>query len=220
MLVMSTSYLDALRILHRTFRHRPLATRAHILGRFLSCPFLPAVRQVPARASVLDIGGGHGIFARLAVAQGAARVVVVEPDLRKSLASFRHDSVRFVAGFDDALAGSFEVIAIVDVLYKVPLGDWDALFARIRDRLAPGGLFLLKEIDPENRGKGFLNRQQERLATAIRLTLGEAFSYETRDQIAARFARLGFVDFRARPLGLLYPHAHVLYTARRPVAGT
>jgi SAM-dependent methyltransferase len=220
MLVMATSYLEALRVLHRTFRDRPLATRAHILGRFLSCPFLPVVRHIPAGASVLDIGGGHGVFARLAVAQGAARVVVVEPDLRKSLPGFRHDSVRFVAGFDDSVGGSFDVIAVVDVLYKVPLREWDALFARIRDRLAPGGLFLLKEIDPENRVKGFLNRQQERLPTAIRLTLGEAFSYETRDQLAARLTRLGFVDFRARPLGLLYPHAHVLYTARRPGADT
>jgi SAM-dependent methyltransferase len=217
MLGMATGFHDALLILHRTFANRPLVTRAHILGRFLSCPFLPVVRWIPVGSRVLDIGGGHGVLARLAVAQGAAHVVVVEPDLRKSLPSFKHQSVRFVAGFDQAVAGSFDVVAIADVLYKVPLAEWDALFERVYARLVPGGLFLLKEIDPENRIKGLLNRQQERLASGLKLTLGDAFSYETRAQVGARLTPVGFVEFTATPLGLLYPHAHVLYTARRPI---
>jgi 2-polyprenyl-3-methyl-5-hydroxy-6-metoxy-1,4-benzoquinol methylase len=174
------------------------------------------VRAIPPAATVLDIGGGHGILARLALVRGAASVVVVEPDLRKVLLTVRGGQIRVVAGFDDAIAGQFDVITIVDVLYKVPLAEWDALLARVWARLRPRGMFLLKEIDPEHRVKGFVNRQQERLATAINMTLGEAFSYEAPSQLRARLERNGFVEVAASALGRWFPHAHILYTARKP----
>jgi hypothetical protein len=34
--------------------------------------------------------------------------------------------------------------------------------------------------------------------------------------MAARLLRLGFADVEQRALGRWYPHAHVLYLARRP----
>lgn len=208
--------IAALRTLHHAYSHRPVGVRAHTLGRFLSCPFLAVVDRIPGGSTLLDIGGGHGILACLALAAGAGRVVVVEPDVRKALPSLRQDRLSFVAGFDDCVAGSFDVVTIVDVLYKVPLREWDAVLARVLQRLTPGGLFLLKEIDPVERVKGLLNREQERLASAIGLTLGEAFSYETQDEVCARLERLGFIDFSATKLGRFYPHAHILYAARRP----
>ena len=62
--------------------------------------------------------------------------------------------------------------------------------------MSPGGVFLLKEIDPGHRAKALWNRAQERGADLLGLTLGEAFSYETREEIRARLLRAGFAGSR------------------------
>lgn len=214
---MRLSYLRALTVLHQTYSSRPPAVRAHILGRFLTCPFLRTLAHVPRDCRVLDIGAGHGTFARLAIEAGAASAIGVEPDLRKSLAPPIHPRVRMVAGFDDAVAGQFDLVAIFDVLYRIPREYWDPIFERAFTRLAPGGLLLVKELDPESRLKFAWNRTQERLWDVLfGLTLGDAFSYERGDQFAQRLARVGFQHFDSEPIDRGYPHSHVIYTARKP----
>lgn len=214
---MRVSYLRALTLLHHTFSSRTPAARAHILGRFLTCPFLRTLQHVPAGGRVLDIGAGHGTFARLAIEAGAASVVAVEPDLRKSLAPTIDPRIRFVAAFDDAVRGEFDLVSVFDVIYRIPPVEWDPIFERAYTRLAPGGTILVKELDPEDWLKFAWNRAQERLwDRLVGLTLGEAFSYESRAQIEERLLRAGFVDFKAESIDAGYPHSHVAYTARRP----
>ena len=155
------SFIRALIVLHRQYRHRGPKVRAHVLIRFLTCPFLRLLRAIPRDARVLDIGAGHGLFARLVAARGARRVVAVEPDVRKVQPV---DGVTFVAGFDDVVRGRFDAITIIDVLYKIPIAEWDALFARCVARLEPGGVLVIKEHDPTARLKNRWNRVQEWLA--------------------------------------------------------
>ena len=213
---MAPGFFSALSLLRRTFAAEPPATREHVIGRFVTCPFLRVLPHLPPGARVLDLGAGHGTFARLAVEAGASRVVALEPDVRKALPSFHHPQVRFVAGYADAVGGRFDAVTVFDVLYRVPLASWDPILATAFERLRPGGVFLLKEIDPAHRLKGGWNRAQERIADLLGMTLGEAFSYETREQIRDRLARHGFERFEAVELGAGYPHAHILYKARRP----
>jgi SAM-dependent methyltransferase len=218
--VTTLSFANALGVVRRTQRRATFATRLHVLGRFLSCPFLPVVAAVPSAARVLDVGSGHGIFAHLAAAAGAPAVVALEPDRRKMLAwaaaDARAQRVFPVCGYLAAVSGSFDAVAMLDVLYRLPSADWDALLAGMFERLRPGGRLLLKEIDPEHRVKGWINRLQERAADAVGLTLGDAFTYESPAAMGARLARLGFIEIEHRPLGRWYPHAHILYVAQRP----
>lgn len=72
----------ALDLLRRASARLPLGARLHVLGRFLSCPFLRVVDALPPAGRVLDIGAGHGVFARLAAHGDTRKVVAVEPDLR------------------------------------------------------------------------------------------------------------------------------------------
>ena len=213
------SFRAALGLVRSTYAAAPRAVYLHAVGRFLTCPMLRVLERLPPGGRVLDLGAGHGTFARLAVAAGAARVVAVEPDRRKVLPSYRHPRVAFVAGYADALSGEgspFDAVTILDVLYRIPLAGWDPLLRHAHGLLAPGGLLLLKEIDPEDRWKGAWNRAQEKAADLLGLTLGDAFAYETRQQMRERLTRLGFTDFAAHDLGAGYPHAHILYIARRP----
>ncbi len=216
----SLGKIQALALLRQTYRGAPAATRAHVLGRFLSCPFLRVLAHLPPAASLLDLGAGHGIFAHLALAAGARSALAVEPDSRKVFwargvrGAGRRPALRVVNGYAAAVGGRFAAVTIFDVLYRLPREEWDPLLAWARARLAPGGVFLLKEIDPGHRAKALWNRAQERGADLLGLTLGEAFSYETREEIGARFARAGFAGFAAEEIGAGYPHAHVLYTGR------
>lgn len=143
-------------------------------------------------------------------------MIAVEPDLRKIFLISPHPRLRVVGGYDAAVAGAFDAVTLFDVLYRFPVGEWDPLFRSIRERLAPGGVLLIKELDPEHRVKAFWNRTQERVSDRIGLTLGEAFSYETRGQIRDRLLRAGFERCEAFDIGAGYPHAHILHVARLP----
>jgi SAM-dependent methyltransferase len=217
--VSSLGTLQAVALVRRTYRAAPVATRLHVLGRLLSCPFPRVLDYLPRGGRLLDLGAGHGIFAHLALAAGAREVVAVEPDSRKvfhavaSLAS-AGPALRVVNGYHPAVRGRFDAVAVFDVLYRLPKADWDPLLRWARERLAPGGVFLLKEIDPGHRAKAVWNRAQERGADLLGLTLGAAFSYETRDEIRERLLRAGFAGFEVVEIGAGYPHAHILYLGR------
>jgi SAM-dependent methyltransferase len=168
---------------------------------------------------VLDVGAGHGVLALLLLEAGAGSVVAVEPDLRKTLPSVRRDRVRFVAGYGDAIGGRFDLVTLFDVLYRVPLAERDRLLGLLRDRLRPGGLLLIKEIDPGRRLKFAWNRAQEFVSDRfLGITLGRGLHYETSERLLARLAASGFEECAVEDVGTGYPHAHVVYTARVPPA--
>jgi SAM-dependent methyltransferase len=202
-------FIRALIVLHGVFRKRAPRDRIHILLRFLTSPMLRVLNALPQNGSLLDIGAGHGLFAVLAQPR---RVVAVEPDARKVRPI---DGIEFVIGFEEAITGTFDAISIVDVLYKIPLDEWDALLVRCRSRLRAGGILIIKEQDPTARFKNAWNAIQERGATALGLTLGESFSYESPSDFIARLQRLGFERVQSKPIDFGYPHPHVLYTARK-----
>ena len=214
---MPVGFFRALRLLHTTFRTQPPGQRVHILGRFLTAPFLRTLDVIPAGARVLDIGSGHGTYPRLIAEERASEVIAVEPDLRKMLVAFKHPKIRFVCGFDDCIRGQFDVIVIYDVIYRLPPDERDKLFKRVYDRVRPGGLFVLKDLDPSNRLKWQWNRFQETMMDKFfGLTIGEGFYIDTPSQIGERMSRAGFSGFTQKRVDFGYPHAHIIYTARKP----
>ena len=202
-------FIRALIVLHRVYRNRAPRDRIHILLRFLTSPMLRVLNALPSNASLLDIGAGHGLFA--ALAQGR-RVVAVEPDARKVRPI---DGIEFVIGFDHVITGTFNAISIIDVLYKIPLDQWDALLLRCRLRLRAGGILIIKEQDPTARFKNAWNAIQERGASALGLTLGESFTYEAPSEFISRLQRLGFERVQSERIDFGYPHPHVMYTGTR-----
>ena len=209
--------IAAFNAIRRAFSRRSRATRVHVLGRFLTCPYLRTLRHVAPGSHVLDVGAGHGILAVLAVESGAASITTIEPDLRKTLTTFQHPRVRVVAGRIDALAGRYDLVTLYDVLYRIPIGERDRLLEAIRDRLRPGGLLLVKEMDPDQRLKSAWNRAQEWVSDHfLGLTMGSGFYYESPSQVMARLERCGFERCAMEDIGSFYPHAHVTYTAHAP----
>jgi hypothetical protein len=206
-------FLSAAMVLHRRYRGIELGARAHLLVRFLTCPFLRVLRHVPPRGRLLEVGGGHGLFSTLA-ASGGARAVVVEPDLRKVFAVRDGSGVRFVGGFDESIRGSFDTIAILDVLYAIPMEDWDALLTRLHARLRPGGVLFVKEMDPRS-WKQRWNRIQEWISMRfLGITYAAAFNYEEPEAFVERLRRRGFASVETVAVDAWYPHPHLLFVAR------
>src|SRR6266849_9269991 len=193
-------FIRALIVLHRAYRHFPMRSRAHVLIRFLTSPFLRVNPYLPANATLLDVGAGHGLFSVLAREQGA-RPTAIDPDAHKVR---KLDGIKNVIGYDDCIRGTFDAVAIIDVLYKMPFADWDPFLDRVRQRLRPGGTLLIKEHDPTARVNHSWNRLQERLATALHLTLGESFSYEAPSEFAERLRRHGFESVLAERIDAGY----------------
>lgn len=200
----------------RSTKRLPPGVRVHVLGRLLSCPFHRVIPHLPPGARILDVGSGHNLFARLAMLAGARAVVGVEPDFRKVAAAIRHEHVAIVCGYDSAVAGQFDAVTLFDVLYRVPQVEWDELFGRLRQRLRPGGVLLIKELDPSAPIKFGWNRLQEAISDRfLHLTLGTAFSYERPEELIRRLQRAGFANAGAQRIDRGYPHSHVLYRAER-----
>lgn len=216
---MPLSHFRAMRLLHRTFHRHSPAQRLHILGRYFSAPLLRSLDAVPINARVLDIGAGHGMWPQLIAEERAARVVALEPDLRKALARFRDPRIRFVAGYDDCIRGTFDAVAIFDVLYLMPPEARDAFFGRAFARLRPGGLLLVKDLDPTDRWKAAWNRVQETLAVRVlRLSKGAGlFPNDAPAVVTRRMEDAGFIDIASQRIDRWYPHAHILYSAKKPI---
>lgn len=218
-------YLNALIVLHRAFGHLPFGARVHALVRFATAPLLRVTAHIQPGSTVLDVGAGHGLFARLAIESGARDVVAVEPDGRKALAFARARQrtpeqfmrIRMVNGFDVAIRGSFDVVSVTDVLYAIPKAEWNAFLERMHERVAPGGVLLLKEMDPTSRLKNLWNRLQETITIRLlRLTLAAAIDFDEPPAMVERLRLAGFTRVEVVPVDRRYPHPHLLYVAHRP----
>ena len=213
---MSIGYVRALRLLHRAFGRYPPRHRVHLLTRFLTCPFLRTIDDVPAGGRVLDIGSGHALFGTLLVEERVREVVAVDPDVRKSLMPSPSPRVRKVAGYDDCVTGEFDAVLLYDVVYRMPLEQRREMFARALDRLRPGGTLLVKELDPASWKMRWAKLQEWISDRFLHLTLGSGLTFQTREELSATLRDAGFTDVASRSIGGGYPHPHLIYTARKP----
>src|SRR5205085_752907 len=94
--------------LHRAFSPLTVGQRVHVLIRFFTCPFLRILDFIPP-GRILDLGAGHGIVSYLANANEARRMTAIDPDVRK-VVQWHAPGVRWIAGYDDALRGTFDGI--------------------------------------------------------------------------------------------------------------
>ena len=214
---MPTSYLAASRFIRAVYRNYPRSHRMHVLVRWLTCPFVRTLDELPTGGKMLEIGAGHGIYCYLATRDPNRRVYAVEPDLRKAVNPRHAPGVQWIAAFDDAVKGEFDSIVIYDATYRMPIDYRTELYRRVFDRLRPGGTFILKDMDPGHRWKMKWARFQEWLSdTFLHVSIGSGFIYQTRAEVEATLRGIGFTGFTARAIDAGYPHPHIIYSAKKP----
>jgi SAM-dependent methyltransferase len=108
-----------------------------------------------------------------------------------------------------------DTVVILDVLHYASIAEQDALLARVRDALRPGGRLLLRVGDADARRGFVISQWVDRVVTRVRghrvpPTYGRPLS-AWREALR----RLGFV-VEPRPMSEGTPFANVLLVAERP----
>ncbi|MCP3906047.1 MAG: class I SAM-dependent methyltransferase [Planctomycetes bacterium] len=147
--------------------------RTRLRLRLVVCPFERLLERVPPPSRVLDAGCGGGLFLALLAASGRLeRGVGFDPGvgaiavaramadrLPEASLSFEHGVVE-----DPWPAGSFDVVSMIDVLHHVAPRQQRTAIERGLERVAPGGIFLYKDMCTRPRWRELANRAHDLLA--------------------------------------------------------
>ncbi|MHC5002338.1 MAG: class I SAM-dependent methyltransferase [Planctomycetota bacterium] len=156
----------------RLFRSGPLVTRLLQHWRPWICPFELLLEQVPAGATVLDIGCGGGLFLGLLAAEGRIRGGVgfdaSESAIRTARAMaagqapglLRFERLDVGAPWPE---GPFDVVALIDVMHHVPTDARRDLIRGAAARIAPGGRLIYKDMCRRPRWRAFANKAHDLL---------------------------------------------------------
>ena len=124
-----------------------------------------------------------------------------------------------LAPLESVPEAGFDAVSLVDVLYLVPSLSWNRFLRTCFEKLAPGGVFVLKEIGTEPRWKFERLKLQEFMSTRLlRITKGDTMHFESGDQLRQRLLGIGFEAVTVEHLDSGYTSPHLLLTALRPRA--
>jgi len=190
-------------------------TRA--VWRFLSAPLVQVAALLPDNDTVVDVGCGQGHFLRYCHERGMRRLVGLELSGR-SLArasTCLPTSVRLVQGRAQELpVRRAAAIVALDVLYLLEPEQQEMFIAAAASALRPGGLLLIKTMEPTREIRQMANRLQEWLAVRVlHITLGRDFFFRSASEWVALCQSHGMQAYDV-PLWRGYLHPHVLIVAR------
>jgi len=191
--------------------------RSYCVARFqiIHQRFLDELLQfMPREGQVLELGCGFGLFAlyfaqshpglqltgidlnasRIAMAQRAAQRLDVQQ------VSFHVGDAR-----DLSLEQTFDAIYMLDIVHHLPPESVEPLLRQLKQRLKPGGILLIKDVDTRPRRKMYFT-----LALDLLMTRGEMPHYWPSGELIEVLQRCGFQVFSHDMVDLL-PYSHRLY---------
>ena len=214
--------MNSLRTAWNAYEGEPLATRAHVAARALTCPFGPLIDRFPTRGVVLDVGCGHGLLINL-LARDPSRCGLqlygIDHDAAKIEAARRTapSGVELSTNPLNALpAAGFDAVSILDVLYTVRRDVWGDILGGCFRVLRPGGKLIVKEVVDRPRWKYWAIIAQETLSVSLfRITKGDRPHFEPPGTY--RRDRRGRVHRRrGTPLTSTTWVNHYLFVGRKP----
>lgn len=187
-------------------------------------------------AHVLDIGCGQGLLASLLTSSGAqARagrwpaawppapapvqvtgIELMPRDVERARAALAPlgAQARFVCGdMRDTAFPPADAVVILDVLHYITIAEQNAVLARVRAALPPGGLLLLRVGDAAARRGFAVSQWVDAVVTRVRGHRVLPQYGRTLAEWSAELTRLGFA-VSSRPMSAGTPFANVLLIAK------
>lgn len=209
----------------------PPQVRAHVWGRWATCPFTKVAAAVPQRGRVLEMGCGYGLFScHLAVTSPQREVLGVDVDVDKivhgrfAAQKARDQGAKCELHLEppgEVPEGPWDAVVIVDVLYLLDPDAQAGLLHSCAQQLTLGGVLVVKEMAPLPRWKARWNAAQETLAVRVlRITAGEQLVFLEPEVLGAWMERDGLkVTHQALDHGYPHPHHLMVGTRRRSIDG-
>jgi 2-polyprenyl-6-hydroxyphenyl methylase/3-demethylubiquinone-9 3-methyltransferase len=207
------------------FSALPLKERLFIRARLFSAPLLALVDRAP-QGQIADVGCGHGLLAALlSVDDPKRKVIAIDPDQQKiawarlGLGKLPSVTVRqgTVHDLSPQLDGQLDAVAVADVLYLLPVMEWEKFLAACRRLLKPRGLLLLKETEKRRSWKYYKCIAQELLMVRVlrKTKSSGGLSLQPRAFTEALLGGQGFALLEVADLSTGYTTPHLLFVAER-----
>ncbi len=105
-------------------------------------------RMVDGDARVLDLGGGHGRYGMELVKRDHRVTLFDLPVSIESAKSMHGDELEYIEGdfFTDDLGGPYDVVLASNIVHGLDEEDNLKLTRRIAEALAPGGMYVVKDM--------------------------------------------------------------------------
>jgi 2-polyprenyl-3-methyl-5-hydroxy-6-metoxy-1,4-benzoquinol methylase len=182
--------------------------------------FLEEIGQyLPRNGRILDLGCGFGLFSLYFASLGPERRITGIDQNERRVALARASAERLGLsnvdyhvgdGLDWNSGESFDAIYLLDLVHHLPKESVPGFLERLRGRLRPGGVLVLKDIENRPWWKVMFTLALDRLMVGT-----EPIHYWSPTELAGVLEGLGFQVVRHRMRDFL-PYPHIVYVNRLP----
>jgi len=132
------------------------------------CPFHLLLNEVPSGARILDIGCGAGLFLALLTDSGRISqgygfdfnydAVKLAQHMLQRLPAGKQIRIENLDATGNWPEEQFDVVSMIDVLHHVPPDQQQSIILKAAQHVAPGGIFLYKDMVTKPRWRAWANR--------------------------------------------------------------
>jgi 2-polyprenyl-3-methyl-5-hydroxy-6-metoxy-1,4-benzoquinol methylase len=206
----------------------PLWLRTYVGSKLRNDPVYPAAYELLRNSAepILDIGCGVGLLAFYLRERGCRQPVLgLDLDARKighgqriAEAHYQDVDLRY-QDVQQALPDFSGNIVLFDVLHYLPLEQQTILLAHLAERIAPGGVLVIRDCPRDNGPRFWMTYLAEKFAQVVSWNLNAPLHFPSRARISEAFAG-GEFESESRPLWGKSPFNNYLFIFRRRARAT
>jgi 2-polyprenyl-3-methyl-5-hydroxy-6-metoxy-1,4-benzoquinol methylase len=206
------------------FRHRWL--RGYVGSKLRRDPIYPSAYELMRNSTepILDLGCGVGLLGFYLRERGCGQPVLgLDLDARKIEQGQRIAQAHY-PGVDlryqdvrQALPDFSGNIVLFDVLHYLPLTQQTVLLAQLAERVAPGGLLVIRDCPRDNGPRFWMTYVAEKFAQLISWNLRTSLHFPSRERINEAFPQDEF-ERESRALWGNSPFNNYLFIFRRRIS--